>query len=97
MEAVAGKHLHMEESGRDNIVDFEKLVGILKLKGLTFSMDICIRFNPKIKKCVKKVQKRRAWRNLFGRGTLWIASIHLLCAHGWAISLAECYFFLDVT
>lgn len=56
MVAEAGKHLHMEKPGSDDIDGFERLVDILKSKGLVFSTGYMYRFNPTIMEAMEKVK-----------------------------------------
>ena len=74
MVAVAGKHLHMEKPGGIILSDFEKLVGILKLKGLTFSTGYMYRFNPKIKEVLKRIKNGEL-------GEIYSVEAHMDCKH----------------
>ena len=57
MVARAGKHLHMEKPGSDDLVGFEELVSILKEKALVFSAGYMYRFNPAIREALERVKR----------------------------------------
>ena len=56
MVARAGKHLHMEKPGGAELAPFEEMVGILKEKGLVFSLGYMYRFNPAIRALLDRVK-----------------------------------------
>ena len=74
MVANAGKHLHMEKPGGVDLVDFEKLVEILKSKNLTFSTGYMYRFNPKIQEALAKVKNGEL-------GEIYSVEAHMDCKH----------------
>ena len=74
MVANAGKHLHMEKPGGVDLVDFEKLVEILKSKKLTFSTGYMYRFNPKIQEALAKVKNGEL-------GEIYSVEAHMDCKH----------------
>ena len=74
MVANAGKHLHMEKPGGVDLVDFEKLVEILKSKKLTFSTGYMYRFNPKIQEALAKVKNGEL-------GEIYSVEVHMDCKH----------------
>lgn len=57
MAAKAGKHIHMEKPGGVGLSDFSELVGIMKEKGLVFSLGYMFRFNPAIRAAVEKARR----------------------------------------
>ena len=74
MVAEAGKHLHMEKPGGTNLADFEKLVAILKDKGLTFTLGYMYRFNPKIREAFEKIDRGEL-------GKIYSVEAHMNCKH----------------
>ena len=74
MAAEAGKHVHMEKPGGRELADFEKLVSILKSKGLTFSMGYMYRFNPKIIEAMERIKKGEL-------GEIYSVEAHMDCRH----------------
>ena len=74
MVAKAGKHLHMEKPGGIELLDFEKLIGILKSKSLTFSTGYMYRFNPKIKEALAKIKNGEL-------GKIYSVEAHMDCKH----------------
>ncbi len=74
MAANAGKHLHMEKPGGRKLSDFEKLIGILKSKNLTFSTGYMYRFNPKIKESLEKIRNGEL-------GEIYSVEAHMDCKH----------------
>lgn len=51
MAAEHGKHIHMEKPGGQELEEFEKLISLVKEKGLVFHTGYMYRYNP----CVKQI------------------------------------------
>ena len=54
MAASAGKHIHMEKPGGQDAKQFEKLVNIVKEKGVIWHLGYMYRYNPMIEEAVQK-------------------------------------------
>lgn len=48
MVAKAGKHLHMEKPGGQNLADFEEMIEAMRQSGKVFSTGYMYRYNPKV-------------------------------------------------
>ncbi len=56
MAADAGKHIHMEKPGSQDLDGFEKLIDTVKKKGKTFHIGYMYRYNPLISKAIERVR-----------------------------------------
>lgn len=74
MAAEAGKHIHMEKPGGENLAEFEKLIALVKSKNLTFTTGYMYRFNPKIKEALEKVKRGEL-------GEIYSVEAHMDCPH----------------
>lgn len=56
MAAEAGKHIHMEKPGSQNLADFEKLIKTVRASGKVFHTGYMYRYNPYIADAVKRAK-----------------------------------------
>lgn len=56
MVAKAGKHIHCEKPGSQNLEDFEKLIDIVKNNGKTLHFGYMYRYNPFVSELIQKVR-----------------------------------------
>ena len=57
MAAKAGKHLHMEKPGSDDLAGFTETVELLRQKNLVFSTGYMYRFNPVIRAAIERAKR----------------------------------------
>ena len=57
MAAKVGKHIHMEKPGGRELVDFEKLIAVMKSTGKVFHTGYMYRYNPYVKELLEQVEK----------------------------------------
>ncbi len=62
MAAKAGKHIHMEKPGSQNLEEFEELIRVLKEKNLAFSLGYMYRFNPKVREAIEAARSGKLGR-----------------------------------
>ncbi len=74
MAALAGKHIHMEKPGSQNLSEFEELIKILKEKNLVFSTGYMYRFNPKVKDALAAVKAGKL-------GKIYSVEAQMSCKH----------------
>lgn len=55
MVAKAGKHLHMEKPGGQNLADFEEMIEAMRQSGKVFSTGYMYRHNPKVKEILAQI------------------------------------------
>lgn len=55
MVAKAGKHLHMEKPGGQNLADFEEMIEAMRQSGKVFSTGYMYRYNPKVIELLKAI------------------------------------------
>ncbi|MBE6553086.1 MAG: Gfo/Idh/MocA family oxidoreductase [Ruminococcaceae bacterium] len=53
MAADAGKHIHMEKPGSQNLADFERLIETVRRNGKTFHIGYMYRYNPLISRAIE--------------------------------------------
>ncbi len=58
LAAEKGLHIHMDKPGGYDLSEFERLVARVKEKRLAFSLGYMYRFNPKIKECFEKIDRK---------------------------------------
>ncbi|MBR3894656.1 MAG: Gfo/Idh/MocA family oxidoreductase [Clostridia bacterium] len=56
MAADAGKHIHMEKPGSQNLVDFERLIETMKNSKKVFHTGYMYRYNPMIAKAIERAR-----------------------------------------
>ncbi|MBQ9131496.1 MAG: Gfo/Idh/MocA family oxidoreductase [Clostridia bacterium] len=56
MAAEAGKHIHMEKPGSQNLADFERLIQTVKQNGKTFHIGYMYRYNPLIAQAIERAK-----------------------------------------
>lgn len=56
MAADAGKHIHMEKPGSQNLVDFERLIETMKHSKKVFHTGYMYRYNPMIAKAIERAR-----------------------------------------
>lgn len=56
MAAKAGKHIHMEKPGSQNLLGFEELILAMKASGKVFHVGYMYRYNPVIAKTIEKAK-----------------------------------------
>lgn len=54
--AKAGKYIHMEKPGGQNLADFEELISIMKNTGKVFHTGYMYRYNPEVKRLMERVK-----------------------------------------
>lgn len=57
MAADAGKHIHMEKPGSQDLAAFEKLIQTVKEKGLVFHIGYMYRYNPMVLELFAQIEK----------------------------------------
>lgn len=70
MAVDAGKHIHMEKPGSQNLADFERLIESARAGGKTFHIGYMYRYNPLISEAIE-----RAKRGEFG--TIYSVEAHM--------------------
>ena len=56
MAAEHGKHVHMEKPGGRELADFEKLIAVVKEKGVVFHTGYMYRYNPNVREVLDMVR-----------------------------------------
>ncbi|MBE6602002.1 MAG: Gfo/Idh/MocA family oxidoreductase [Ruminococcaceae bacterium] len=56
MAVDAGKHIHMEKPGSQNLADFERLIESAKAGGKTFHIGYMYRYNPLISRAIERAK-----------------------------------------
>jgi len=56
MAADAGKHIHMEKPGSQNLADFERLIGTMRRSKKVFHTGYMYRYNPLISKAIERAK-----------------------------------------
>ena len=56
MAVEAGKHVHMEKPGSQNLADFERLIDAVKKSGKVFHIGYMYRYNPLIAKAIERAR-----------------------------------------
>lgn len=54
--AKAGKHIHMEKPGGQNLADFEELISVMKKTGKVFHTGYMYRYNPEVIRLMQRVK-----------------------------------------
>ncbi len=74
MAAKAGKHIHMEKPGSQNLAEFRELIEVLKENKLAFSIGYMYRFNPKVIEALDAVRSGKL-------GKIYSVEAQMSCKH----------------